>query len=892
MSFPVWELDTLGGSLLIALIAVTHAYVAQLAVGGGLFLWLTELRAQRRGDVQLTRYVHRHTRFFLLLTMVFGGVSGVGIWFVIGLVHPTATSSLIHTFVFGWAIEWVFFLVEVVALLIFHYRYEQLDDKTRAQVAMVYALAAWLSLFVINGILSFMLTPGGWLNSGDFWQGFFNPTFFPSLAYRSFASLLFAGLFAGITAVATADADERQRLLRWAGRWLLLPMVGLAASGYWYLECLPAEIARRTFIENPETRPFVLLFIGGAAVVFVLGVLSLARLPRILQGAVTALLIVAGLGWSGGFEYMREIARKPYIIYGYMYSNGIKVSDLPALRKSGLLAASRWSAHKTITPANERAVGRDLFNVACASCHTRGGIYNDVGKRSGELSKLGIEAVIEGMGVFHDYMPPWVGKPAERRALAAHIAYDVLGRREVAPASPPKRGAAPKPAKIDNSSEYLLLAWNDLGMHCISDGSPNFVILPPANTLEAQLIKRADSPEIVTKGVELRYRVEKGHEHPSRHLAFWKHSAELFGEALPPDVGLSGKGMAGTMELEKKLGTFVASHIPVAPYKDDGSFSPYPLFTIEARDAKSKKLLATTQVVAPTSTEMGCGNCHGGGWRKAKLGVGISAKTSTAILALHDRDNGTRLLARAKGGKAILCAECHADPALGKHGKGRSPGTQLNLSASIHGFHASFMPLAGGKACGTCHPSDPKGRTGCLRGVHASRKLDCTRCHGSLGEHAAALLKAEVAAGKARAKVLLAPLRGKLTQVKSLAEVKPRKPWVNQPDCMTCHVKYTKPKPGASGFNVWTKDANGLFRRRRGESDAVRCAACHGSPHALYPARNPFVRYRDNLQPLRASGLPFPLGSNNGCAACHGEEMSDSPHHDNMEGTFRGKAPK
>ena len=41
-------------------------------------------------------------------------VSGVGIWFAIGLAAPEATSTLIHNFVFGWAIEWVFFLVELL----------------------------------------------------------------------------------------------------------------------------------------------------------------------------------------------------------------------------------------------------------------------------------------------------------------------------------------------------------------------------------------------------------------------------------------------------------------------------------------------------------------------------------------------------------------------------------------------------------------------------------------------------------------------------------------------------------------------------------------------------------------------------------------------------------
>ena len=42
MNYPVWELPSLGGGTLIAIIAVIHSFIAHLAVGGGLFLVLTE----------------------------------------------------------------------------------------------------------------------------------------------------------------------------------------------------------------------------------------------------------------------------------------------------------------------------------------------------------------------------------------------------------------------------------------------------------------------------------------------------------------------------------------------------------------------------------------------------------------------------------------------------------------------------------------------------------------------------------------------------------------------------------------------------------------------------------------------------------------------------------
>ena len=118
MNYPIWELTTLGGGFWIALVAVVHVYVAHFAVGGGLFLILCEKKGYRENSQAILDYTERHTKFFLLLTMVFGGLTGVGIWFTISLLSPGATSVLIHNFVFGWATEWVFFVGEIVLSLI------------------------------------------------------------------------------------------------------------------------------------------------------------------------------------------------------------------------------------------------------------------------------------------------------------------------------------------------------------------------------------------------------------------------------------------------------------------------------------------------------------------------------------------------------------------------------------------------------------------------------------------------------------------------------------------------------------------------------------------------------------------------------------------------------
>ena len=78
---------------------------------------------------------------------------------------PEATSTLIHNFVFGWAMEWVFFLVELTCIAVYYSTWGKIDAKLHLKVGWVYAFASAFTLIIINGILTFMLTPGQtWLD--------------------------------------------------------------------------------------------------------------------------------------------------------------------------------------------------------------------------------------------------------------------------------------------------------------------------------------------------------------------------------------------------------------------------------------------------------------------------------------------------------------------------------------------------------------------------------------------------------------------------------------------------------------------------------------------------------------------------------------------------------
>ncbi len=875
MNYPIWDLPTIGGGSLIAVIAVLHVYISHLAVGGGLFLWLTDLLSVRKKDTKLTDYVRRHTWFFLLLTMVFGGVTGVGIWFIIGLVQPAGTSVLIHNFVFGWAIEWVFFVGEIVALLIYHYRFTALSERDRLRVAFLYALFAWLSLVVINGILTFMLTPGKWIQTHDFWDGFLNPTFLPALFFRSFAAAMLAGLFGFVTAVMTHDEEFRHRMIAYCGKWLLYPLLGLAPSAAWYYFALPEEIRIRSFGLNPQIVPFTRIFVGATVVIFVLGLLLVRQRSLSLQRAITAVLLVVGLSWIGGFEYLREISRKPFIIPGYLYSTSMTVDEVPELNRDGVLHSAKWSNVREVTSGNLAPAGKELFRIECLGCHTIRGVRNDIVPRIKSFTYLGLLAQLTGQGKIQTYMPPFVGTEGEKKALAYYLTTEINGKKVVwEPESGVGRLDSPSIPHFDaKSSAYVLLVWNDLGMHCLSDGDAWFCFLPPANTLEAQLIRRGDPPQIVHDSVDLVYAVEKGFENPSAHSEFWKHAESLFGKKLEDNVGLFGKKVTGSFDFDSTRNSFIAAGIPVVPYNDNGTYNPYPLFTVEAREKATGAVLMTTRVVAPVSTELGCRNCHGGGWRHMNSGLG--EETAMNILAAHDRLNGTNLLAMAREGKPQLCQSCHPDPVLTAPGK---PGV-VDFTSAMHGWHANYMPFSDSKSCALCHPSAPAGNTRCLRDPHSALGLGCIDCHGDMKEDAVALLKTQQE--KPPARRLMDPL-----EVKNKEGIAARIGWIGENDCLNCHQDFQRPATGASGFNQWTGELSELYRIRS-DYAGVRCPACHGSTHALYPTHNLFDRDHDNIQPLQYSGSRAPLGTNHTCAICHKKPMQDALHHPNMERAMR-----
>ena len=423
MNYPVWYLPAIGGGMLIAIIAVSHVFISHFAVGGGLWLVLLEGHAWRRQDKALYRFTQNFARFFVFATLVLGALTGVGIWFVISLVQPAGTSALIHRFVFIWAAEWVLFLVEIVAITVYLHTFDRLPARRHLAIGRVYCFASWLSLFVINGIITSMLTPGAAAPAGMV-DSFFNPTFWPSLLFRTCLAGLLSGLFVTAAAAFMADRELAGRLTRIAGGGSLVALCSAWPAGLWYLSSLPAPV--RILVDGASPTIVRTLAAGKwAALALVLGLLLAVWRPVRVSKPVALAGLAAGLVLMGSFEWTREAARRPFVLHGSVFSNGQRADRSTA---EPFLPGNPWS--------RSTATGRELFKFQCYACHTLGGVNNDIIKRIRGMDAASLAAYVSQLHVIRPFMPPFMGSATERQALADYL----VGLR-----IPPPMAGAPSP---------------------------------------------------------------------------------------------------------------------------------------------------------------------------------------------------------------------------------------------------------------------------------------------------------------------------------------------------------------------------------------------------------------------------------------------------------------
>ena len=450
---------------------------------------------------------------------------------------------------------------------------------------------------------------------------------------------------------------------------------------------------------------------------------------------------------------------------------------------------------------------------------------------------------------------------------------------------------------------WTLVGWNNLGVHCMDADYAVFSLLPPYNTIHAQLIDSQGHLVRDAAGITVTYEAVADPDGSINTTSagktnFWQHVLALFGVDVLIDSGLVGKNMPGqsnqpqAMTFDATAAWFIAEGIPITPYDDAQRRNSYPLMRLTGRDAAGA-VLATTDIVLPVSDEMNCQACHTSGSDAAAQprqgwvnDPDPQRDMRLNILRLHDDREGlndvfTSALATAgynsaglfatatTDGKSILCARCHLSKALSGSGiDGIEP-----LTLAVHRRMAfvvdplTGLPLASSdnrSACYRCHPGSV---TRCLRGVMGAAvaadgtlAIQCQSCHGTMLDVADPL----------------------------------RTGWLSEPMCQSCHtgtathnngaLRYTSafestgavrqavdqtfattPDVPAAGFS--------LYRFSVGHG-GLTCEACHGPTHAEFPS----LQRNDNIQSVQHQDH---VGTFVECDSCHGSQpvtVDGGPH--------------
>ena len=422
MNYPIFDPGPMGPSTLIAVIAIVHVLIAHFAVGGGIAIPWLEARAIRNDDQVLGGFIRRYSRFLILVSFVAGAVTGVGIWFVIALISPEAISLLIRQFVWGWATEWVFFAIEITSGYVYYFYWDKMSPKTHLKVGVVYAVSAWMSLFVINGILTFMLTPGRWLVTRSFWDGWLNPTFLPSLLLRTVSALALAGIFVAVVANLDRCLDrEKCRHIIHSGSVFLVPLALMIPLSVWFFAASPHGASELALGGAVAMTMFFAFAILASTLVGLYAYFGLIKNRRYINLETALLLAAIAFIATGAMEYVREGIRKPYIVYGYMYANGLTTADVDRLNQSGFFAAKPLITRE-VDPLSMPAVekGRLIYRVQCQRCHAVDG-YNAIRTLVNTWDMDMIRNNTRQLNRLKWFMPPFAGTENDLNDLVAYL---------------------------------------------------------------------------------------------------------------------------------------------------------------------------------------------------------------------------------------------------------------------------------------------------------------------------------------------------------------------------------------------------------------------------------------------------------------------------------------
>ena len=435
--YPLFYFPQIGSAWLMGITGAIHIMASHTSVGAALLFAFLAHKAYKEDRPELYDYMKKYGMFLVIFSYVIGSITGPGIWYTATAASPRGISALIHNFVWVWATEWVFFVVEVIGVFTLIYTIGKIDRKTHLKLTYMFALASISTLFLIIGIISFMMWPGtdAWYQTGSASDAFFGINTFPHMFLRIGFMIVMSAIIGFIISSSLKEKELRTELTR---KLAVIGMIGgltVMMSFLWYVQTLPQN-AWDLFHDVLWARDGMLRII--VVSIIALYLLLAFILPRTINTvlAVVMMLVIGVIGvWPG--EKMRESMRKPYVAGQYVYSNQLIARDVPGkhvtsdmalVAEKGLLKLDPFIPDRlrTITPENQLEAGKLLAKIACSNCHSleKGAKFRPLPDKFPQMDADTIEMVLTDVvaaGV-RSYIPPIKLPTDETKALAAWLA--------------------------------------------------------------------------------------------------------------------------------------------------------------------------------------------------------------------------------------------------------------------------------------------------------------------------------------------------------------------------------------------------------------------------------------------------------------------------------------
>ena len=239
-----------GAKFSIAFLGLFHTAVASLAIGFAFIVTVLQIVGYKRKDNRFDLLAKKVQLWHVCIYNI-GTINAIGLVFALSGLFPQFWSQIFTQFFWTMILEELLFFMLATTLTLHYFFWETMWGHKKLHIFMGSLLTPifFLQFFIINGMSSYMLTPGFGKGQVSLWSGtaailgwdklaFYNPSFLMLTLHRTAANFAYGGFFVAAVCGIYIYRQKQNKLKEWyetGGRlvfkvaftsFLALPIIG------------------------------------------------------------------------------------------------------------------------------------------------------------------------------------------------------------------------------------------------------------------------------------------------------------------------------------------------------------------------------------------------------------------------------------------------------------------------------------------------------------------------------------------------------------------------------------------------------------------------------------------------------------------------------------------